>query len=91
MQTQLPPGAQLLQTPDGQTFLYNPMGMDGSQTTAGNILGLNNSILASTSGNAQVAGTGNAITMPQTLTLSNNFVRESLGPVKRFGERGNRY
>jgi len=88
LQTQLTQGAQLVQTPDGQTFIYQPLSVDGSQQSP-QVLGLNNGSIiplssASSSGGSPGSST-NTITIPQGLGLSGtNFMLQNTGGVPQI-------
>jgi len=85
-QAQLAQGAQLVQTADGQTFLYHPMGIgvdgQGAAAQQGSLINLNGSIIPIGNSGNQIAGLGaragtNTITIPQNLNIGgNNIVRK---------------
>jgi hypothetical protein len=65
-----------LQTADGQTFIYQPMGVDGSgnsQSGQNTVLGINGSLIPLTSnsaGTVNATAGGGTITIPQNLGLT---------------------
>lgn len=69
-------GTQLLQTADGQTYIYHPpMTVDQSnQGSQGAVIGLNGSIIPlSTAGGQTTGATVNATTNGATITMPQNF------------------
>jgi len=79
-------GAQLIQTADGQTYIYQvPVDNSGNnQTTQNAVLGLNGSIIPLSSGGT-VGQSGTSITIPQNLGLGGNIMVQSPGlPITRM-------
>ncbi|CAL8081751.1 unnamed protein product [Orchesella dallaii] len=67
-------GTQLLQTADGQTFIYQPMAVDNSsQGTQSAVIGLNGSIIPLAQTGQSAGTTVNATTNGTTITVPQNF------------------
>jgi nuclear transcription factor Y alpha len=77
-----------VQTPDGQTFIYQPMNVDGSQQSP-QILGLNNGTIiplnTTQTSAASPNSSTNSITIPQGLSLTGgNFMLQNSGGVPQI-------
>lgn len=65
-------GAQIIQTADGQAYIYQPVSMDGSSSQQG----INGSLIPLNTTNAgNVNQTGASITIPQNMVGGTNIVR----------------
>ncbi|CAG7831214.1 unnamed protein product [Allacma fusca] len=83
-------GAQILQTPDGQTFIYQPLTVDGSQQSSSSVLGINGSIIplatSSTTGTVNASSSpAGTITIPQIVgNAGTNFMVQSASGVSQL-------